>query len=95
MPSPALRCEIVPARLAELAERASRNVAVGNLEACRVLLSGPGTLGPELKSTDLAGFWVYLAGILAGALLAITMAFSLGDRGWPGWVGNRPRRAVH
>ena len=35
------------------------------------------TLGPDLVSAHLASFWVYLAGPLAGALLAVMMAFVL------------------
>ena len=35
------------------------------------------TLGPDLVSLDFTSFWVYLAGPLAGALLAVGVAFVL------------------
>ncbi len=39
------------------------------------------TLGPDLVSTTFTGYWVYVAGTLAGALLAFAIAFVLRGRG--------------
>ena len=38
------------------------------------------TLGPDLVSTTFSGYWVYLAGPLAGAVLAVGIAFVLRGR---------------
>ena len=35
------------------------------------------TFGPNLVSTDFTGYWVYIAGPLAGAVLAVIIAFVL------------------
>src|ERR1700691_2121306 len=35
------------------------------------------TLGPDLVSTTFSGYWVYLAGPLAGAVLAVGIAYVL------------------
>ncbi len=39
------------------------------------------TFGPDLASTTFTGYWVYLAGPLAGAVLAVGIAFVLRGRG--------------
>jgi aquaporin Z len=39
------------------------------------------TLGPDLVSTTFSGYWVYLAGPLAGAVLAVGIAYVLRGRG--------------
>src|SRR6202042_2229274 len=39
------------------------------------------TFGPDLVSTTFTGYWVYLAGPLAGAALAVVVAFVLRGRG--------------
>jgi aquaporin Z len=39
------------------------------------------TFGPDLVSTTFTGYWVYLAGPLAGAVLAVGVAFVLRGRG--------------
>src|ERR1700729_2051885 len=39
------------------------------------------TFGPDLVSTTFTGYWVYLAGPLAGAVLAVGIAFVLRGRG--------------
>jgi len=38
------------------------------------------TFGPDLVSTTFSGYWVYLAGPLAGAVLAVAIAFVLRGR---------------
>jgi aquaporin Z len=39
------------------------------------------TFGPDLVSTTFTGYWVYVAGPLAGAILAVGIAFVLRGRG--------------
>jgi aquaporin Z len=39
------------------------------------------TFGPDLASTTFTGYWVYLAGPIAGAVLAVGIAFVLRGRG--------------
>jgi aquaporin Z len=39
------------------------------------------TLGPDIVAADFTAWWVYLAGPLLGALLAVGMAFVLRGRG--------------
>jgi aquaporin Z len=39
------------------------------------------TLGPDLVSTTFTGYWVYVAGPIAGAVLAVGIAFVLRGRG--------------
>jgi aquaporin Z len=39
------------------------------------------TFGPDLVSTTFTGYWVYIAGPLAGAALAVVIAFVLRGRG--------------
>ena len=39
------------------------------------------TFGPDLVSTTFTGYWVYVAGPLAGAVLAVGIAFVLRGRG--------------
>jgi aquaporin Z len=39
------------------------------------------TFGPDLASTTFTGYWVYLAGPLAGALIAVVIAFVLRGSG--------------
>src|ERR1700689_1000496 len=39
------------------------------------------TFGPDLVSTTFSGYWVYVAGPLAGAVLAVVIAFVLRGRG--------------
>ena len=39
------------------------------------------TFGPDLASTTFAGYWVYIAGPIAGAALAVVVAFILRGRG--------------
>ena len=39
------------------------------------------TFGPDLVSTTFTGYWVYIAGPLAGAVLAVGIAFVLRGRG--------------
>ena len=39
------------------------------------------TFGPDLASTTFTGYWVYLAGPLAGAAIAVVIAFILRGRG--------------
>lgn len=39
------------------------------------------TFGPDLVSLDFTGYWVYVAGPLAGAVLAVAIAFVLRGRG--------------
>jgi aquaporin Z len=39
------------------------------------------TFGPDLASTTFTGYWVYIAGPLAGAALAVVIAFVLRGRG--------------
>jgi aquaporin Z len=39
------------------------------------------TFGPDLVSTTFSGYWVYVAGPLAGAVLAVGIAFVLRGRG--------------
>jgi aquaporin Z len=39
------------------------------------------TFGPDLVSTTFTGYWVYIAGPLAGAVLAVGIAFLLRGRG--------------
>jgi aquaporin Z len=39
------------------------------------------TFGPEVVSTTFTGFWIYVAGPLAGAVLAVACAFVLRGRG--------------
>ena len=35
------------------------------------------TFGPDLVSTTFTGYWVYIAGPIAGAVLAVVIAFVL------------------
>jgi len=39
------------------------------------------TFGPDLASTTFTSYWVYIAGPLAGAVLAVGIAFVLRGRG--------------
>jgi aquaporin Z len=39
------------------------------------------TFGPDLASTTFTGYWVYIAGPIAGAALAVVIAFVLRGRG--------------
>jgi len=39
------------------------------------------TFGPELASTTFTGYWIYVAGPLAGAILAVSIAFVLRGQG--------------
>jgi aquaporin Z len=39
------------------------------------------TFGPDLVSTDFTSYWVYIAGPLAGAVIAVAIAFVLRGRG--------------
>jgi aquaporin Z len=39
------------------------------------------TFGPDLASTTFTGYWVYIAGPLAGAVIAVAIAFVLRGRG--------------
>jgi len=39
------------------------------------------TFGPDLVSTTFTGYWVYAAGPIAGAVLAVGIAFVLRGRG--------------
>ena len=39
------------------------------------------TFGPDLVSTTFTDYWVYIAGPLAGAVLAVGIAFVLRGRG--------------
>jgi aquaporin Z len=39
------------------------------------------TFGPDLASTTFTGYWVYVAGPIAGAILAVGIAFVLRGRG--------------
>jgi aquaporin Z len=39
------------------------------------------TFGPDLVGTTFTGYWVYVAGPLAGAVLAVGIAFVLRGRG--------------
>jgi aquaporin Z len=39
------------------------------------------TFGPDLVGTTFTGYWVYIAGPLAGAALAVVIAFVLRGRG--------------
>jgi aquaporin Z len=39
------------------------------------------TFGPDLVSTTFTGYWVYVAGPIAGAVLAVGIAFVLRGRG--------------
>jgi len=39
------------------------------------------TFGPDLASTTFTGYWVYIAGPIAGAVLAVVIAFVLRGRG--------------
>jgi len=39
------------------------------------------TFGPDLASTTFTGYWVYVAGPLAGAVIAVAIAFVLRGRG--------------
>src|SRR5258708_18370763 len=39
------------------------------------------TFGPDLASTTFTGYWVYIAGPVAGAALAVVIAFVLRGRG--------------
>ena len=54
------------------------------------------TFGPDLVSTTFSGYWVYLAGPIAGAVLAVGIAFVLRGLGG-GKIGfrRRPGRLVH
>jgi len=45
------------------------------------------TFGPDLVGWDFTAYWVYIAGPLAGACLAVGMAFILRGRGG-GWAGS-------
>ena len=40
------------------------------------------TFGPDLVSTTFTGYWVYVAGPIAGAALAVVIAFVLRGPGW-------------
>jgi Major intrinsic protein len=43
------------------------------------------TFGPDLVGADFSHYWVYIAGPLAGAVIAVGIAFVLrGGRRWPG-----------
>jgi aquaporin Z len=39
------------------------------------------TFGPDLASTTFTSYWVYIAGPIAGAALAVVIAFVLRGRG--------------
>jgi aquaporin Z len=39
------------------------------------------TFGPDLASRTFTGYWVYIAGPIAGAVLAVGIAFVLRGRG--------------
>ena len=52
------------------------------------------TLGPDIVSVDFTSWWVYLAGPLLGALLAVGMAFLLRGPGG-GTVGFAGRAGEH
>jgi aquaporin Z len=45
------------------------------------------TFGPDLVGADFTAYWVYVAGPLAGACLAVGMAFILRGKGG-GWAGS-------
>jgi aquaporin Z len=45
------------------------------------------TFGPDIVGWDFTAYWVYIAGPLAGACLAVGMAFILRGRGG-GWAGS-------
>ena len=49
------------------------------------------TLGPDLVSTTFTGYWVYLAGQIAGAAVAVVVAFVLRGRGGGESVRGLPR----
>ena len=53
------------------------------------------TFGPDLVSTTFTGYWVYVAGPIAGAVLAVGIAFILRGRGVGGPDRGRPRRHLH
>ena len=54
------------------------------------------TFGPDLVGADFSQYWVYVAGPLAGAALAVVCAFVLrGPCRRAGRCGRRPRCAVH
>ena len=43
------------------------------------------TFGPDLVGRDFSDYWVYIAGPLTGAIIAVGLAFVLrGVRWWPG-----------
>ena len=54
------------------------------------------TFGPDLASTTFTSYWVYIAGPIAGAVIAVGIAFVLRGRGG-GQVRRwgRPGRPVH
>jgi aquaporin Z len=39
------------------------------------------TFGPDLASTTFTGYWIYIAGPIAGAVVAVGIAFVLRGRG--------------
>ena len=39
------------------------------------------TFGPDLASATFTSYWVYIAGLIAGAVLAVGIAFVLRGRG--------------
>jgi aquaporin Z len=39
------------------------------------------TFGPDLASTTFSGYWIYVAGPLAGAVIAVAIAFVLRSPG--------------
>jgi aquaporin Z len=45
------------------------------------------TFGPDLVGADFSHYWVYVAGPLAGACVAVGIAFVLRGRGG-GWAGS-------
>ena len=49
------------------------------------------TFGPDLVSTTFTGYWVYVAGPIAGAVLAVIIAFICVVRGAAGRARGRPR----
>ena len=54
------------------------------------------TFGPDLASTTFTSYWVYIAGPLAGAAIAVVIAFVLRGRGGgKSGARRRPRRPVH